>query len=121
MTEDDEVMTGDLEPSRSSAIAEAELEGQPSPAEPVESAPQWAKGAFHAGVAASGGLAGGSNPPGPQAPHVSAVPSPSPSAFFSGAKKAAVFVLSLDEEVASTLLRSLSDEELGRITGEIAH
>jgi flagellar motor switch protein FliG len=35
-------------------------------------------------------------------------------------KKAAVFILSLDEDVASLLLRCLSDAELGRITSEIA-
>ncbi|HVR75894.1 MAG TPA: flagellar motor switch protein FliG [Planctomycetota bacterium] len=38
----------------------------------------------------------------------------------SGARKAAVFILALEEEVASVLLQGLSDEELGRITAEIA-
>jgi flagellar motor switch protein FliG len=38
-----------------------------------------------------------------------------------GVRKAAVFILSLEEEVASVLLRSLSDRELGQITAEIAN
>ncbi len=39
---------------------------------------------------------------------------------LAGIKKAAVFILSLDEDVASLLLRCLSDVELERITTEIA-
>jgi flagellar motor switch protein FliG len=38
-----------------------------------------------------------------------------------GVRKAAVFILSLEEDVASVLLRSLSDRELGLITAEIAN
>jgi flagellar motor switch protein FliG len=38
-----------------------------------------------------------------------------------GARKAAVFILSLDEDSATQILRSLSDEELTRIMGEIPH
>ena len=37
-----------------------------------------------------------------------------------GARRAAIFVLSLEETVATQLLRCLSDEELGRIAAEIA-
>lgn len=40
---------------------------------------------------------------------------------LTGLKKAAVFILSLEEEVASLLLRCLSDDELGKITAEIPH
>lgn len=36
-----------------------------------------------------------------------------------GARKAAVFILSLDEDDASTILKSLSDEEVRTIAGEI--
>lgn len=39
---------------------------------------------------------------------------------IAGARKAAVFILSLEEDVASLLLRGLTDEELRRITAEIA-
>jgi len=37
-----------------------------------------------------------------------------------GARRAAIFILSLEESVASSLLRRLSDEELSRIAAEIA-
>ncbi len=37
-----------------------------------------------------------------------------------GISKAAIFVLALDEEAASRLLRCLSDEEMSRVTAEIA-
>lgn len=40
---------------------------------------------------------------------------------LTGLQKAAVFILSLEEDVASVLLRSLTDAELGRITAEIAN
>jgi flagellar motor switch protein FliG len=39
---------------------------------------------------------------------------------LTGARKAAVFILYLEEEVASLLLRALSDSDLARITTEIA-
>ncbi len=39
---------------------------------------------------------------------------------LSGAQKAAVFILALEEEDASLVLRNLSDEELARVTNEIA-
>jgi flagellar motor switch protein FliG len=41
-------------------------------------------------------------------------------ASLGGARKAAVFILALEEEVATLVLRSLSDAELARITSEIA-
>ncbi len=42
------------------------------------------------------------------------------SAHMNGLTKAAVFILSLDEEAASRVLRCLSDEELSLVTAEIA-
>ncbi len=66
-------------------------------------------------------------PPGPsstplwQSPPASPCPAHSGVGGLSGLKKAAVFVLSLDEEVASALLRCLTDAELGQITSEIAN
>ena len=66
-------------------------------------------------------------PPAQARPNLGGMPATPPlsaqapsAAAMSGVRKAAVLVLSLEEEVASLLLRFLSDEDLSRITNEIA-
>jgi flagellar motor switch protein FliG len=80
------------------------------------------KGAGPASRSVPGGTA---TSPGPSASYASSspsriLPSRASAGGGSGLRKAAVFILSLDEEDASLVLRDLGDEELSRIAAEIA-
>ena len=106
-----EFMTNESEPALASAVLEPEAEADVPPLDSEDADSPRGKSSSHPAPGSQSAAL-------PRAPREGAADA---SASFSGAKKAAVFVLSLDEEVASTLLRSLSDEELGHITAEIAH
>jgi flagellar motor switch protein FliG len=123
---EEEVITSEPEPALSSTALELDADEDAPRLESADAAPR-SKGPSHPALGPAFGAAFG---PGPALGSQTALPPGAPqeregtasfSSAFPGSKKAAVFVLSLDEEVASTLLRSLSDEELGRITAEIAH